>query len=336
MIGGDPAALCRGVPAVADGRPARRAAGRPAGLAVRLPPPPASIAADAARSRAATRCASTAGATRQPRLGLRRRAAVVQAARALRGRRQSEYRGGDGPAVGGALLGSAPAASRVPAGAAVSGGFQPGLAPRLQRPAVAERRRLLPEGDHRRPAAHARRGAARRRRVQATASTVVRGAHGDAGGRRARRAPSASSTSCAARAPRFARRAAWSWRAEPVRAAQLLMLSGIGPAGAPARRRRGGGGRPSGRGRATCTISCVCRCAGRRCRRRWRCRNRRSRAGMFTVSLHASPPDLQMDFARPAGHRRRRCWALDITLVRPASRGERAAGARPTPTPRRS
>ena len=63
----------------------------------------------------------------------------------------NEHRGGDGPLLGDALLGSASPAPGVPDGRRL-GRLPPGLAARLQRPAVAERGRLLPEGDQGRPA----------------------------------------------------------------------------------------------------------------------------------------------------------------------------------------
>ena len=104
--------------------------------------------------------------------------------------------------------------------------------------------------------------------------------------------------------------------AEPARAAQLLMLSGIGPAaavraaGVPVVVDRAGVGRnahdqlrlpiryPALQTLPASTVS----------------------AGMFTVSLNASPPDLQMDFVEPrAGGARE--LGLDVILVRPSSRG---------------
>ncbi len=104
--------------------------------------------------------------------------------------------------------------------------------------------------------------------------------------------------------------------AEPARAAQLLMLSGIGPAaavraaGVPVVVDRAGVGRnahdqlrlpiryPALQTLPASTVS----------------------AGMFTVSLNASPPDLQMDFVEPrAGGTRE--LGLDVMLVRPSSRG---------------
>ena len=104
--------------------------------------------------------------------------------------------------------------------------------------------------------------------------------------------------------------------AEPARAAQLLMLSGIGPAadlrtaGVPVVADRAGVGRnahdqlrlpiryPSLQTLPASTVS----------------------AGMFTVSLNASPPDLQMDFVEPrAGGAQE--LGLDVILVRPTSRG---------------
>ena len=104
--------------------------------------------------------------------------------------------------------------------------------------------------------------------------------------------------------------------APAARAAQLLMLSGIGPAAAlraaglaVVADRAGVGGNahdqlrlpiryPSLQPLPASTVS----------------------AGMFTVSLNASPPDLQMDFVtpRPGGPH---ALGLDVTLVRPSSRG---------------
>ncbi len=107
--------------------------------------------------------------------------------------------------------------------------------------------------------------------------------------------------------------------AAPARAAQLLMLSGIGPAaalraaGLPVVIDRPGVGRnahdqlrlpirypalPAVQTLPASTVS----------------------AGMFTVSLNASPPDLQMDFVeRRAGTAPE--LGLDVILVRPSSRG---------------
>lgn len=107
--------------------------------------------------------------------------------------------------------------------------------------------------------------------------------------------------------------------AEPARAAQLLMLSGIGPAvalrtaGVPVVVDRAGVGRnahdqlrlplryPALQALQTLPASTVS-------------------AGMFTVSLNASPPDLQMDFVEPrvGGPQ---AFGLDVILVRPSSRG---------------
>lgn len=120
--------------------------------------------------------------------------------------------------------------------------------------------------------------------------------------------------------------------AAPVRAAQILMLSGIGPA-AHLRERgiavavdRPGVGRnlhqhlrvslrwqalPPAQSLPESTVS----------------------AGMFTVSLHASPPDLQMDFLDPRATGAP-LLGTDITLVQPASRGElRLASADPDAAP---
>ncbi len=117
--------------------------------------------------------------------------------------------------------------------------------------------------------------------------------------------------------------------AAPARAAQLLMLSGIGPAdavraaGVPVVADRPGVGRNlhdhvrlSLRFAAlqTLPVSTVT-------------------AGMFLVSLSASPPDLQMDFVgtepgTPA------VLGVDVTLVRPAARGDvRLASGDPAVAP---
>ncbi len=104
--------------------------------------------------------------------------------------------------------------------------------------------------------------------------------------------------------------------AAAARAAQLLMLSGIGPAAAVRAAgvavvadRPGVGGNahdqlrlpiryPSLQPLPASTVS----------------------AGMFTVSLNASPPDLQMDFVTPR-HGGPQALGLDVMLVRPSSRG---------------
>lgn len=106
----------------------------------------------------------------------------------------------------------------------------------------------------------------------------------------------------------------------PVRAAQLLMLSGVGPA----EQLRGAG----------VTVVADRPGVGRnlhdqvRLPLRWHALPPAQdlpassvTAGFFTVSLVASPPDLQMDFVDPrtAGAPQ---LGLDITLVRPTSRGD--------------
>lgn len=117
--------------------------------------------------------------------------------------------------------------------------------------------------------------------------------------------------------------------ADPVRAAQVLMLSGIGPggdlraAGVPVVADRAGVGRnlhdqvrlalryQSLQPLPASTVS----------------------AGMFTVSLNASPPDLQMDLIEPRAGTTPEL-GLDVTLVRPSSRGRVAlASARPADAP---
>ena len=117
--------------------------------------------------------------------------------------------------------------------------------------------------------------------------------------------------------------------ADPTRAAQLLMLSGIGPAdavraaGVPVVADRPGVGRnlhdqvrlalryPSLRPMPASTVT----------------------AGMFLVSLSASPPDLQMDFVGPQTAAPP-VLGLDVTLVRPAARGDvRLASGDPARAP---
>lgn len=120
--------------------------------------------------------------------------------------------------------------------------------------------------------------------------------------------------------------------AHPVRAAQLLMLSGIGPA---AHLRERGitvvADRPGVGGNLHQHL---------RLPMRWQATgaaldlpDSTVSAGMFTVSLNASPPDLQWDFLDPraAGGPQ---LGIDITLVQPASRGEvRLAPATPLDAP---
>ena len=108
--------------------------------------------------------------------------------------------------------------------------------------------------------------------------------------------------------------------AEPVRAAQILMLSGIGPAdhlkaiGVPVVADRAGVGS---------NLHDHTRVA-----LRWRALGpaldlpeTTVTAGMFTVSLNASPPDLQMNYLDPraAGGP---LLGIDVILVQPTSRGE--------------
>jgi choline dehydrogenase len=120
--------------------------------------------------------------------------------------------------------------------------------------------------------------------------------------------------------------------ASPVRAAQLLMLSGVGPA----RHVTGAG------------VSLVADRAGVggnlhdqvRVALSWEALPPAERfpessvtAGLFTVSLVASPPDLQIDFVDPrtAGTPR---LGVDITMVQPTSRGEvRLRSANPHDAP---
>ena len=117
--------------------------------------------------------------------------------------------------------------------------------------------------------------------------------------------------------------------ADAVRAAQLLMLSGIGPAdllrtlGVPIVVDRAGVGRNlHDQMRVALRYASLQPLAGSTVS-----------AGMFTVSLSASPPDLQMDFAEPRPWRAREL-GLDVTLVRPSSRGQvqlRSASAKDAP-----
>lgn len=108
--------------------------------------------------------------------------------------------------------------------------------------------------------------------------------------------------------------------ASPIRSAHLLHLSGIGPAGTL----RAAGLRVAvdlpGVGR---NLHAPVRMAVR-----WNARGpaltlpaSSVTAGMFTVSLQASPPDLQMDLVDPQAARGP--WlGVDVTLVQPSSRGE--------------
>lgn len=120
--------------------------------------------------------------------------------------------------------------------------------------------------------------------------------------------------------------------AEPARAAQILMLSGIGPAaplkslGVPVLAHRPGVGanlhhhvqvslrwqaKPPALDLPESTVT----------------------AGMFTVSLNASPPDLQMDYIDPRAARGP-VLGVDVVLVQPTSRGEvRLASADPQTAP---
>ena len=120
--------------------------------------------------------------------------------------------------------------------------------------------------------------------------------------------------------------------AEPMRAAQILLLSGIGPAdhlkamGVPVVADRPGVGVNLHDQQAVAL--------------RWRALEpalglpeSTVTAGMFTVSLNASPPDLQMDYLDPraAGGP---LLGIDVILVQPTSRGEvRLASADPQAAP---
>jgi choline dehydrogenase len=117
--------------------------------------------------------------------------------------------------------------------------------------------------------------------------------------------------------------------ANPVRSAQLLMLSGIGPAAAL----------------GSLAIPVVADLPGVganlhdhvRVPIRWSSPKpfgaSTVTAGLFTVSLAAAPPDLQMDFALENGARP--ALGMDITLVRPRSRGAvTLASADPSVEPR--
>lgn len=120
--------------------------------------------------------------------------------------------------------------------------------------------------------------------------------------------------------------------ASPARAAQLLMLSGVGPAahvksiGVPLVTDRAGvGGNLHDQMHVALS---------------WRALppaesfpESSVTAGLFTVSLVASPPDLQIDFVDPrtAGEAR---LGVDITMVQPTSRGEvRLRSANPQDAP---
>jgi choline dehydrogenase len=120
--------------------------------------------------------------------------------------------------------------------------------------------------------------------------------------------------------------------ASPARAAQLLMLSGIGPAdqlravGVPVVMDRAGvGGNLHDQMRLALRYASLQELPASTVT-----------AGMFTVSLHASPPDLQMDLVTPrAGGPQE--LTLDVTLVRPSSRGALTlTSADPTEAPRLS
>jgi choline dehydrogenase len=120
--------------------------------------------------------------------------------------------------------------------------------------------------------------------------------------------------------------------AGPTRAAQLLMLSGVGPAAhvksvgvSLVTDRAGVGGNLHDQVRVALS---------------WRALppaesfpESSVTAGLFTVSLVASPPDLQIDFVDPrtAGEAR---LGVDITMVQPTSRGEvRLRSANPQDAP---
>ena len=120
--------------------------------------------------------------------------------------------------------------------------------------------------------------------------------------------------------------------AGPARAAQVLMLSGIGPAdqlravGVPVVVDRAGvGGNLHDQMRLALRYASLQELPASSVS-----------AGMFTVSLHASPPDLQMDLVTPrAGGPQE--LTLDVTLVRPTSRGALTlASADPAAEPRLS
>ncbi len=120
--------------------------------------------------------------------------------------------------------------------------------------------------------------------------------------------------------------------AAPVRAAQILLLSGIGPAdhlkamGVPVVADRAGVGGNLHDQQAVAL--------------RWQAKEpalglpeSTVSAGMFTVSLNASPPDLQMDYLDPraAGGP---LLGIDVILTQPTSRGEvRLASADPQAAP---
>jgi choline dehydrogenase len=108
--------------------------------------------------------------------------------------------------------------------------------------------------------------------------------------------------------------------AAPVRAAQVLQLSGIGPADVL---RRAGIAVVADRPGVGRNLHVHVRVPVR-----WQARGTALAlpastvsAGMFTVSLRASPPDLQLDFVDPAAAGGP-LIGVDVTLVQPASRGE--------------
>jgi choline dehydrogenase len=107
--------------------------------------------------------------------------------------------------------------------------------------------------------------------------------------------------------------------AAPVRAAQLLLLSGIGPAD---QLRRHGLAVVADRAGVGANLHDQLRVPVR-----WQALppalalpESTVTAGFFTVSLVASPPDLQMDFVDPRGAGGPQL-GLDVTLVQPAARG---------------
>lgn len=118
--------------------------------------------------------------------------------------------------------------------------------------------------------------------------------------------------------------------AAPARTAQLLMLSGIGPAG---QLRALGLPVVADRPGVGANLHDQLRLALRYASLRELPASTVS-AGMFTVSVHASPPDLQMDLVTPrAGGPQD--LGLDVTLVRPSSRGAvTLTGVDPTVAPR--
>ena len=203
------------------------------------------VAHDAARGAAAVRARSSGqfrwlARPRQCGLGLYGRAAGLQAPRALRSRGQCIARRRRS-ALGDALLGPAPGASRVPDGLRAER-LPSGFASRLQWPTVAERRGLLPEGHPRRPATHPRGGVPRARaRPGQRVGGVGRARRPRGDGRHARGGRRVRGGRHAAGAPRRTRRDALRRAGAGCATADAL---GYRPGRCPAHGRRARGRRP--------------------------------------------------------------------------------------------